>query len=32
LAASGAGQSKRHRLRQDMCIKCHPMREISVGY
>ena len=32
LAARGAGQTRRHRLQQDMCIKCHPMREISVGY
>jgi hypothetical protein len=32
LAARGAGQKKRQRLQHDMCIKCHPMREISVSY
>jgi hypothetical protein len=32
LAASGAGQTKRHRLQNDMCIKCHQMREIEVSY
>jgi hypothetical protein len=32
LAASGASQTKRHRLQHDMCIKCHPMREIGVSY
>jgi hypothetical protein len=31
LAARGAGQTKRHRLQRDMCIKCHPMREIPVS-
>jgi hypothetical protein len=32
LAARGASLKKRHRLQHDMCIKCHPMREISLSY
>jgi cytochrome c peroxidase len=31
LGARGASLTRRHRLQHDMCIKCHPMREISVN-
>ena len=31
LGARGASLTKRHRLQDDMCIKCHPKREISVN-
>ncbi|MFC1880949.1 hypothetical protein ACFL2S_05550 [Thermodesulfobacteriota bacterium] len=31
LGARGASLIRRHRLQHDMCIKCHPMREISVN-
>jgi hypothetical protein len=32
LGARGASQTKRHRLQNNMCVKCHPLREISVSY
>ena len=31
LGARGASLPRRHRLQHDMCIKCHPMREILVN-